>query len=195
MGIVLRESARLEQLVSRFLDYARPVAPRRGAIDLAALAAETLEVFAHDPAAARVRLLPALAPAPCWCDPDQLRQVVWNLLLNAAQALAGAGREAGTIRVRAAPEPDGGARLEVEDDGPGIPPEELAQVFTPFFTTRPRGTGLGLATVQRVVDAHGGAVAAASVPGEGARFTVRLPPPPDGAPAAEGARPPAPGLG
>jgi two-component system sensor histidine kinase HydH len=63
----------------------------------------------------------------------------------------------------------------VADDGPGIPPGELARIFTPFFTTKPAGTGLGLAVVQRIADAHGGSVSVESAPGEGARFTVRLP--------------------
>lgn len=179
MDIVLREAGRLDQLVARFLAYSRPAAPRREPVDLARVARETLEVFAHDPAAARVRVAPELAPTPAWCDADQLRQVLWNLLVNAAQAAQAAGPEAPvTIHVRSAPLPGGGALLEVEDEGPGIGPEELARLFTPFFTTKATGTGLGLATVQRVVDAHGGTVSAASVPGRGARFAVRLPPAP-----------------
>jgi two-component system sensor histidine kinase PilS (NtrC family) len=185
MDIVLREAGRLDQLVGRFLEYSRPAAPRREAVDLARLARETLEVFANDPAAARVRLVQELVPTPAWCDADQLRQVLWNLLVNAAQAALAAPRaERGgqvEVRVRCAPLPDGGAALEVADDGPGIAAEDLARIFTPFFTTKARGTGLGLATVQRVVDAHGGTVTAASVPGRGARFAVRLPRQPAGA--------------
>lgn len=177
MDIVLREASRLDQLVTRFLEYSRPATPRRARADLARVAAETLEVFSHDPAAARVRLEPDLAPTPTWCDPDQLRQVLWNLLLNAAQAAPREG-EPVAVRVHCRPDEGGGAMLEVADAGPGIAPEDLAQVFTPFFTTKARGSGLGLATVQRIIDAHGGAVAAASEPGQGARFTVRLPPPP-----------------
>jgi two-component system sensor histidine kinase PilS (NtrC family) len=180
MDIVLREAGRLDQLVTRFLEYSRPAVPSRTRADLARVAGETLEVFSHDPAAARVRIEPARAPTPAWCDPDQLRQVLWNLLLNAAQAAPREG-EPVAVRVRCALQPDGGALLEVEDGGPGISPEDLAQVFTPFFTTKARGSGLGLATVQRIIDAHGGSVAAASAPGQGARFTVRLPAPPQGA--------------
>jgi two-component system sensor histidine kinase PilS (NtrC family) len=190
MEIVLREAGRLEQLVSRFLEYSRPDAPRRGQVDLGRVVSETLEVFSHDPAAARVRLAPEIRETPAWCDGDQMRQVLWNLLVNASQASQpGRGGPGGqpatprdgegcTIRVRCAPEPDGGARLEVEDDGPGIAAEDLPQIFTPFFTTKARGSGLGLATVQRIVDAHGGSVMAASAPGQGARFTVWLPPHP-----------------
>jgi two-component system sensor histidine kinase PilS (NtrC family) len=134
---------------------------------------DTLEVFDHDPAASRVRVHRALEPTSAWCDPDQVRQVVWNLVANAAQAAA-AGAGPGVVRV--ACESDGAAaRLVVEDDGPGIASGDLAQIFTPFFTTKERGTGLGLAIVQRIVDANGGSVAVESTPGRGARFTVRLP--------------------
>jgi two-component system sensor histidine kinase PilS (NtrC family) len=101
---------------------------------------------------------------------------VWNLLVNAAQAIREAGR-AGTIRASCEPAADGGAVLAVADDGPGIAPAARARIFTPFFTTKPRGTGLGLAVVQRIVDAHGGSVGLDSTPGLGARFTVRLPAP------------------
>jgi two-component system sensor histidine kinase PilS (NtrC family) len=185
LGIVQREGGRLDALVSDFLAYARPRPPRRLACDLAAVAAETLDAFANDPAAQRVELRRALEHAPASCDPDQIRQVLWNLLVNAAHAAAGGDGEAdgragvhGTVRVSCAPSAGGGARLEVEDDGPGIPPGDRARLFTPFFTTRQGGTGLGLATVHAIVDAHGGAVTVESEPGRGARFVVQLPPAP-----------------
>jgi two-component system sensor histidine kinase PilS (NtrC family) len=174
MGIVLREAGRLDQLVTRFLAFTRPEPPRRGAVALEGLVDEALAVFAHDPAAARVRLVRDLAPAPAWCDADQVRQVLWNLLVNAAHA-AGGREGGGTVTVRCGGAPDGEARLAVEDDGPGIPPDELPRIFTPFFTTKAKGTGLGLAVVQRIVDAHGGRVAVDAPPGGGARFTVTLP--------------------
>jgi two-component system sensor histidine kinase PilS (NtrC family) len=179
MGIVLREAGRLDQLVTRFLQFSRPAPLRREDVDLAQLAAETLEVFAQDRAAARVEIVRELAPAPAWCDPDQLRQVLWNLLLNAAQAIAGhaAGEgRGGRVRIASSVGPVGEALLVVEDDGPGIAPQDATQLFTPFFTTKEKGTGLGLATVQRIADAHGGSVTIDSSPGHGARVTLRLPP-------------------
>jgi signal transduction histidine kinase len=80
------------------------------------------------------------------------------------------------LTVRTATDPDGWARLEVEDDGDGILPQDLPRLFTPFFTTKERGSGLGLATVQRVVDAHHGTVTAGTGSQGGACFVVRLPP-------------------
>lgn len=181
MDIVLREAERLNELVARFLEFSRPRPPRRERVDLGRLLVETLEVFTNDPVAARVQIERDLAPTPAWCDADQVRQVVWNLLLNAAQAAGDASRT-GKVRIGCAPGADGGARLVVEDDGPGIASRDLARIFTPFFTTKERGTGLGLATVQRAVDAHHGSVAVDSAPGSRTRFVVTLPPADDGAP-------------
>ncbi len=174
LGIVLRETSRLDGLLSRFLAFSRPTPPQPRPADLAVVAGETLDVFAADPAAAGLAVERALAPTPVRCDPDQLRQVLWNLLSNAAHAVREAGR-GGRIRVSCAPEPPGGAVLCVEDDGPGLPAEVAARIFTPFFTTRPQGTGLGLAEVQRIVDGHGGRVTSGPAAGGGARFVVRLP--------------------
>ncbi|HET9597342.1 MAG TPA: ATP-binding protein [Anaeromyxobacteraceae bacterium] len=173
MDIVLREAARLEQLVAAFLAFSRPATPRRERVALERAIGETLDVFAHDPAASRVRVTRALEPASAWCDPDQLRQVLWNLLSNAAQAAA-SGERAGEVRVACRAEGKAAAIL-VEDDGPGIPPQDVARIFTPFFTTKERGTGLGLAIVQRVVDAHGGGLTVEPLSDRGTRFTVRLP--------------------
>ncbi|MEI6224559.1 MAG: ATP-binding protein [Deltaproteobacteria bacterium] len=179
MDIVTREAGRLNDLVTRFLEYARPSVPRRVRSDLGQLASDTLEVFANDPSASSIRIERALAPADCRCDPDLMRQVLWNLLANAAHAARwqhAASREGGRVTVRTAMDPDGWARLEVEDDGDGILPQDLPRLFTPFFTTKERGSGLGLATVQRVVDAHHGTVSVGPGSQGGACFVVRLPP-------------------
>jgi two-component system sensor histidine kinase PilS (NtrC family) len=118
-------------------------------------------------------------------DPGGVRQVLWNLLLNAAQALP----EGGTIAIgaRAAPAPQEGlasgrsageeggwVELDVRDGGVGIPAAALEHVFDPFFTTKAGGTGLGLATVHRIVEEHGGSIRVQSAEGKGTTFTVRL---------------------
>ncbi len=176
MDIVLREAERLNALVSEFLQFARPPPLRLEPADLADLLGDTLRVFRQDPSAAGLALEQDLRPARAECDPGKVRQVVWNLLLNAAQALAEAGA-GGRIRVSCRPE-GAAAVLVVEDDGPGIATSERERIFLPFHTTKERGTGLGLATVHRLVDAHGGSVVVESRPGAGARFIVRLPAPP-----------------
>jgi two-component system sensor histidine kinase PilS (NtrC family) len=176
LGIVLKEAARLEQLVTRFLDYSRPAPPRHAEVDLPQLLGELVEVFSHDPVAARMRIERQFEPATLRCDPGQIRQVVWNLLVNAAQALQGQPG-GGAIRLSCARLETGGVRVVVEDDGPGIAASDLPRLFTPFFTTKVGGTGLGLATVHQIVEAHGGVVIAGACDPRGARFTIQLPDP------------------
>ncbi len=114
---------------------------------------------------------------PVRCFAGQLNQVFLNLLMNACDALDGKG----TIRIRTHSEGDG-VQLEFEDDGPGMPAEVLSRIFEPFFTTKPvgKGTGLGLSLSHGIVARHGGEMQVTSRPGEGARFSIRLPlePPP-----------------
>ena len=113
-------------------------------------------------------------------DPEQLKQVLINLVQNAIQAL---GTAPGTIRVRTrGPERFADLRasgdfveIDVADDGPGIPPEQQPNIFVPFFTTKQKGTGLGLAICQRLVKSHGGSISVQSKVGEGSTFVVRLP--------------------
>ena len=171
-AIVLREADRLNGLVTDFLGFARPAAPEPTDVALPELLSEVVQVFAADPRIARVHLESALAAATARIDPAQIKQVLWNLLLNAAQASVDGGRIVlrcgrGTRR--------GTAFVSVEDEGGGISAEVLPRIFDPFFTTKPQGTGLGLATVHRIVDAHGGQVEVTSRPGEGTRFTLVLP--------------------
>jgi two-component system sensor histidine kinase PilS (NtrC family) len=172
-GIVLREAERLNQLVSRFHEFSRPGTPVRREVDLAALLQDTLRMFSLHPAAAPVRLEEALEPAVVLGDPDQLRQVAWNLVTNAAEAAAGSA--APVVRVSCGVDPGGEAAwFSVTDSGPGISPEVAARLFKPFFTTKGKGSGLGLAIVHRIVDAHEGRVDVETAPGQGATFRVRL---------------------
>jgi two-component system sensor histidine kinase PilS (NtrC family) len=175
MAIVLREIDRLNALVGELLDYANPRPPELVELDLSALLAETLEVARQDRSAGGVQVkaeLPA-APLRVMADPDKLRQVAWNLVRNATEALAGG---AGQVVVRARDEGDQ-VVVEFEDDGPGIPAEQLGRIFDPFFTTKKRGTGLGLATCHAIVAEHGGTLTVHSEQGRGSTFVMTLPRP------------------
>ncbi|WP_052518396.1 sensor histidine kinase [Archangium violaceum] len=110
---------------------------------------------------------------PMLGHPRQISQVVVNLLINAAQAMKGRG----TVYVSTRPDGEDDVVLTVRDTGVGMAPEVLANLFQPFFTTKPagEGTGLGLAVVHGIITAHGGRIRVESQPGEGSTFTVRLP--------------------
>jgi signal transduction histidine kinase len=107
---------------------------------------------------------------PCGADPTHLEQVLWNLLLNAAEAMGGSG----TIRVTL--RSDGGRlRVAIEDSGVGIAEEVLARLFRPFVTTKLHGTGLGLPLCRKLVEAHGGTIAITSERGRGTTVQLDLP--------------------
>lgn len=171
-GLAVSEVDRLERVVSGLLEYTRPREPRRLPLDMGETVRATLELIRDDPRAEGVEIAyheePNLPSAPA--DPDQLRQVVLNLVLNALEALNGRGGLEVNLRREA-----GDLVLAVADQGPGLPEGEPDQVFDPFFSTRERGTGLGLAIARRIIEAHGGRITAANRPEGGAVFSFSLP--------------------
>jgi signal transduction histidine kinase len=114
-------------------------------------------------------------------DPQQMQQVLFNLIINARQAVGNAGSVAVSTSARPTAELEPGfpgpafAEVSVQDDGPGIPADKLGEIFKPFFTTKNQGTGLGLPISRKIVEAHGGILHVRSTPGEGATFYVWLP--------------------
>jgi len=171
MGVVRGEGERLEALVKDFLAFARPASPQLQTVDAAHLVEETADVFRLQ-AISRDLELSVEVERGVWvsADPNQLKQVLWNLLGNAADASETGGRVSVRLRRQGAQ-----ALLDVEDCGQGIDAEDLPRIFDPFFTTKLKGTGLGLAIVHRVVEAHGGRIAVRSEPGRGSTFSVALP--------------------
>ena len=169
---VQQEILQIKRILSDLLETARPKAPDFRAADLNSTA-EHAVALARQQALSRpieIRFSKAHELAPVEHDAGQIQQVLLNLLLNALQAIEGTGN----IRLRLSSE-DGFARVTVSDTGRGIPPEHLANIFRPFFTTKRRGTGLGLSLVSRIVEAHGGRVEVSSTPGQGSEFMVWLP--------------------
>jgi two-component system sensor histidine kinase PilS (NtrC family) len=175
MEIVTREVARLDGLVAELLDYTNPRPRESVRFDLIELAEETLRVFARDRKVEGVSVRLAkpsdARPIEVVADPAKLRQVLWNLLRNAAQAAHEGGGHVAIELYRGQDE----ALIDVSDDGPGIADDKVSHIFEPFFTTRAGGTGLGLAIVRSIVEEHDGEVDVDTRPGRGTTFSVRLP--------------------
>jgi two-component system sensor histidine kinase HydH len=177
---MVAEVDRINGVVSNLLSLARPVEARPEDCSIPERIDHVLRLVADEARAREIRIRADVAPGlESWrADPAQLTQALLNLLLNALQAAS----PGGSVRIGAARDENGALRIEVSDDGPGIPAENLERIFDPFFTTRSHGTGLGLTIVQQIVEAHQGEIKAESPIGEGGggcRFTVRLPPPAD----------------
>ncbi len=182
-GLIVRESDRVSRLLGEFLDFARVRATKREPVDLLAVAEGAARlVRAHPDCGPRAQVTVAGAATLVAGDEDLLHRAVANLLLNAVQAAAGQPVQVRVRvdRLRGAELPAGadwvaGARLVVDDNGPGIPAEIADRLFQPFVSGRQGGSGLGLAIVQRAVEAHRGLVLVDSVPGAGTTFTILLP--------------------
>ena len=171
MEIVKRETERLNLLISDFLHYARPREPQPRKCSLKDLVEETVSVFQRSTDEGATQVNCDLDEVEAAVDPDQIRQVLWNLLANAARAVDRTGQ----VQIHLKAQEGGAAVIEVADDGPGVPEELHSKIFEPFFTTREDGSGLGLATVGRIIEAHRGSIELVCPAGGGSRFIVRLP--------------------
>ncbi len=176
LKIMGEEADRLNRIVSDLLDFARPYEPMKKPIALEATLASAIDAaFSAVPGSSArvVTEFPAELPR-FQIDEHLVRQAFINLVVNALQAMP----RGGTVTVRALPEERDGqlwARIEVRDEGVGIPAETAERIFLPFFTTKATGTGLGLAVVKRIIDAHHGEVTMRARPEGGTTFTVLLP--------------------
>jgi signal transduction histidine kinase len=172
---ITEEVNRLNRVVSQFLDYARPHTPELRPQSVNEVIEKAMTVIEADSRAANVdfhwELHPHLPPVPM--DREQIFQVILNIAINAIEAMP----EGGTLTVRtsrisgAAGEAVG---ISIRDTGQGIQRDILKQIFTPFFTTKERGVGLGLAVCHRIIRSHGGKIRVKSIPGRGTIFFIRL---------------------
>ncbi|GMV70970.1 MAG: hypothetical protein AMXMBFR77_08090 [Phycisphaerales bacterium] len=176
-----REVDRLRGILTDFLEYAGELRLDPAPTDLNRVVSELIDFFMPQAERHRVRLRADLAPGSLAAvvDAAHLKQALLNLMLNAVQAMAGLGDDRPReLIVRTGHEgaSDGASFvIHVIDTGPGIPAETLGRIFNPYFTTRSGGTGLGLPTARRIVEAHGGRIEVHSEVGKGTDFTVVLP--------------------
>jgi two-component system sensor histidine kinase PilS (NtrC family) len=173
MRIIMRETDRLTSLVSDFLLFAKPPMAKLESIKLDEALDEILELFKKDSTKLGRLQIDCRWVKNIWVeiDPMHLRQILWNLLLNAAEAIQDEGRiqvEINTVRNKQ-------VIIRVVDNGAGIPPENIASIYDPFFTTKPSGTGLGLSIVHRILAYYNSRLVVKSSEAEGTVFTFSLP--------------------
>lgn len=175
-----READRLRGILTDFLEYAGGLKLDRRECDLSAVADELIDFFLPQAEQAGVRLRSDLSPlpVPAFADAAAIKQALLNLLLNAVQAMdKSPGAREIFVRTRAETDAAKAAwgTVSVIDTGPGIAPEVLARIYQPYFTTKAGGSGLGLPTAKRLIEAHGGRIDVHSEPGKGTSFTIWLP--------------------
>ena len=171
--VMAKEADRLNRVVSDLLELVRPAHLKWQSVDLNQVITHSLQLVSQDARDREItlRFTPHPALRCIQADPDRLNQVLLNLYLNAIQAIG----HGGVITVTASECSDGRVKVSVADNGKGMTAEQLDAIFTPYFTTKADGTGLGLAVVQNIIEQHGGTIHADSRPGEGAIFTLYLP--------------------
>jgi len=171
-GFISSEVDRTNSLVTRFLDFARPLAVRLDKTELSQIIDRAVADVENHLPPLEVTIYKNYAPdiPPFLLDGQLIERVLYNLLLNAAQASPPEGTV--TVKTRLL---DGTIEISVIDRGPGIDPKHLESIFNPFFTTKSTGVGLGLAIVSKLVDEHGGKIVVESAPGAGSVFRVYLP--------------------
>jgi len=170
--VMQQEVERINRSITELLDFARPTALSLEASPCGEIVAHTLRLVEHDAAQRGVEARWEVIPEDLSVvlDPDRFAQILLNLYLNALQAMENGGRL--SVRVQ---EEDGQVVWTVSDTGRGIGEQDLPHVFDPYFTTKPKGVGLGLAVAHKLTEAHGGDIRVFSTPGEGTRFEIRLP--------------------
>jgi signal transduction histidine kinase len=172
LEIIHGELHRLEGIVERFLRLAGPAGVDLEPVEVPTILTHVCELLRPEAAAREIGITTRVDEPlpPVMADPVRLTQALLNLLINALQAVERKGR----VEVSAAVE-DGMVCVAVSDNGPGIPPEKLASIFDPYFTTKAEGSGLGLWIAQQIATAHGGSLQAQNSPDGGAILTMRLP--------------------
>jgi signal transduction histidine kinase len=160
-------------MLTNFLDFAKPKTPAFRQVDIKEVLEKTVELISGTAREQKVEISREYPEESVWLyvDPEQIREALVNLELNALEAMPAGG----ALTVSLTPNQEGGAIVRIRDTGVGIPAGAEAKIFDPFFTTKERGTGLGLSIVYRVVKNHGGTVSAERNDGKGTTFILNLP--------------------
>lgn len=180
LQLISSEARRLSDLTRQVLTYARMPDPEPELTRVHEVIEQALDLLQRDPQFdSRIRIRKDFSPSVTLCslDPDLIKEVLWNLLLNAVQAMPEAGELVVSTDIAESPSRPSVrcVRIAIRDSGVGISPSDIEKLFDPFFTTKPFGTGLGLASARRIIEAHGGEITVQSSPGRGTTVTIFLP--------------------
>ncbi len=172
MQIILREADRLSALVGNFLLFARPPSGKSIPIELDSAIPETIRLIEQDRRFHNTVTIEQSGQNGLWIvmDPDHFRQILWNLLLNAVEAISGEGR----VGVSMDNAKNGHVAIRISDDGCGISDAQMQSIFDPFYTSKPHGTGLGLSIVHSILESYEGWLEVDSRPGQGTHFTMKI---------------------
>ncbi|HUT30414.1 MAG TPA: ATP-binding protein [Sedimentisphaerales bacterium] len=172
IAVIQKETDRLEQILEGFLRYVGRTELNRSRVDINELVSDMVDFYSPQTLSHSITLRQGLHPEPLFCkvDADMLKQVILNLFINAQHAMSAGGE----LMIRT-DRHEGAAVIRVSDTGAGIAGERLPHIFDAYHSSRPDGTGFGLPTAKKIVDAHKGTISVESELGKGTSFTIRLP--------------------
>ena len=172
IAVIQKETDRLEQILDGFLRYVNRPELQLAGVNINELLSDMVDFYLPQAHSYSITVRKGLSSEPLVCrvDADMLKQVVLNLFINAQQAMDGGGE----LMIRTSRQKEN-AVIQISDTGSGISPDKLPDIFKPYYSSRPGGSGLGLATAKRIVEAHNGTITVDSEPGKGTSFTISLP--------------------
>ena len=172
MTVVQKEADRVEEILNSFLRYVGKTELQLSATDINELISDMIDFYSPQAYAHSITVRVGLSKKPIVCNVDSamLKQVILNLFINAQQAMIGSGE----LMIKTTADKNN-AVIQISDTGTGITADKLAHIFEPFQTFKPQGSGLGLATAKKIIDAHQGSISVNSEPGKGTLFTIKIP--------------------
>jgi len=172
IAVIQKETDRLEQILESFLRYVNRTQLQLTSVDVNQLISDMVDFYSPQAQSHSITIRQGLynEPLVCKVDADMLKQVILNLFINAQQAMSGGGE----LMIRTNRQKED-AVIQISDTGSGISPDKLPNIFDTYYSSRPQGSGLGLPTAKKIVEAHNGTITVDSVPGKGTLFTIKLP--------------------
>ena len=172
ISVIKKEADRLEQILDGFLRYIDRTDLQLASVDINLLVSDMVDFYSPQCHSRSITIRQGLygEPLACKVDADMLKQVILNLFINAQQAMS----DGGELMIRTAKQKED-AVIQINDTGSGIAPDKLGNIFDAYYSSRPKGSGLGLPTAKRIIEAHKGTLCVNSELGKGTLFTIKLP--------------------